>query len=135
MVLYYDNFYELIVLTGRYSPMGPPPYMAPAPQYPMGHAPYMGAGPSHTDPTAYAADYDDARHTFTMEDLCGGEYPADFDVIGSSQLPGAPLQPSQTPVPDPRPQRAVGSPDRLTYSIDHVRAQQRPKRTRTRRGG
>ena len=32
---------------------------------------------------------------FTMEDLCGHEANTDFDILGSSQLGGAPLYPSQ----------------------------------------
>ena len=65
-----------------------------------------------------------------MEDLCGGDFIDDFDIIGASQLGGTPLQPSQdvptqTPVAGSRPQRTAGSPDRFTYFAGHVYAHQR----------
>ena len=41
----------------------------------------------------------------------------------------------QTPQPLVRPERQVRSPDVLTYSEGHVRAQQRAKRVRRPRGG
>ena len=61
----------------------------------------------------------------------------DPDVLGSSQLGGAPLGYSQqqTPQPSVRPQQQMRSPDRHTYSQGHVHAQQRAKRVRHRRGG
>lgn len=54
------------------------------------------------------------------------------DILGSSQLGGAPPpqtqeQPADTPVPEGRAGRAV-PPDRLTYSQGHVRAQGRRDR-------
>ena len=65
-----------------------------------------------------------------------GEH-GDPDVLGYSQLGGAPLGISQqqTPQPPLRPERQVRSPDRHTYSEGHVRAQQRAKRVRRPRGG
>ena len=61
----------------------------------------------------------------------------DPDVLGYSQLGGAPLGISQQQTPQPlaRPERQVRSPDVLTYSEGHVRAQQRAKRVRRPRGG
>ena len=61
----------------------------------------------------------------------------DPDVLGYSQLGGAPLGIShlQTPQPPLRPERQVRSPDRHTYSEGHVHAQQRAKRVRRPRGG
>ena len=61
----------------------------------------------------------------------------DPDVLGSSQLGGAPLGYSQqqTPQPSVRPQRQMRSLDRHTYSQGHVHAQQRAKRVRHHRGG
>ena len=61
----------------------------------------------------------------------------DPDVLGYSQLGGALLGISQqqTPQPFARPERQVRSPDVLTYSEGHVRAQQRAKRVRRPRGG
>ena len=61
----------------------------------------------------------------------------DPDVLGSSQLGGAPLGYSQqqTPQPSLRPQRQLRSPDRHIYSQGHVHAQQRAKRVRHRQGG
>ena len=77
---------------------------------------------------------------FTMEDLCPSLPDTDFDILGSSQLGGAPLYPSQdaptqTPVPEPRPTRDVRSPDHFTYSAGHVHAQERARKTRRHRGG
>ena len=56
----------------------------------------------------------------------------DPDVLGYSQLGGAPLGISQqqTPQPSFRPEGQVRSPNRHTYSEGHVRAQQRAKRVR-----
>ena len=61
----------------------------------------------------------------------------DPDVLGYSQLGGAPLgfSQQQTPQPSLRPERQVRSPDCHTYSEGHVHAQQRAKRVRRRRGG
>ena len=65
-----------------------------------------------------------------------GEH-GDPDVLGYSQLGGAPLGISQQQTPQQlaRPERQVRSPDVLTYSEGHVRAQQRAKRVRCHRGG
>ena len=61
----------------------------------------------------------------------------DPDVLGYSQLGGAPLGISQQQTPQPlsRPEQQVRSPDVLTYSEGHVHAQQRAKRVRCPRGG
>ena len=61
----------------------------------------------------------------------------DPNVLGYSQLGGAPLGMSQQQTPQSllRPERQVRSPDRHTYSKGHVRAQQRAKRVRRPRGG
>ena len=77
---------------------------------------------------------------FPMENLYGTDGNTDFDILGSSQMGGAPLYPSQnvptqTPLPEPCPTRDIGSPDRFTYSTGHVRAQDRARKTRRRRGG
>ena len=62
---------------------------------------------------------------------------SDLDVLGYSQLGGAPfgISQQQTPQSQLHPERQVISPDRLTYSEGHVRAQQRAKRDRRPRGG
>ena len=114
--------------------MGPPPYL------PMGHPPYMGAGPSHATDAEFVGQYSDGDTAFIMEDLFRGDFTNDFDIIGPSQLGGAPLHPSQdvptqTPVAGSRPQRAAGFLDRFTYSAGHVHAHQRGKRDRTHRSG
>jgi len=75
---------------------------------------------------------------FSMEELYGTDGNTDFDILSSSQMGDAPLYPSQnaptqTPLPEPRPTRDVGSPDRFTYSADHVHAQDQARRTRRRR--
>ena len=82
------------------------------------------------------------NETFTLDDFdsLSPEEPAaqgDPDVLGYSQLGGAPLGISQQQTPQPlaRPERQVRSPDVLTYSEGHVRAQQRAKRVRRPRGG
>ena len=77
---------------------------------------------------------------FSMEELCATDGNTDFDILSSSQMGDAPLYPSQnaptqTPLPEPRPTRDVGSPDRFTYSASHVRAQDWARKTRRRRGG
>ena len=61
----------------------------------------------------------------------------DPDVLGYSQLGGAPLGISKQHTPQPllRPERQVRSPNRHTYSKGHVRAQQRAKRVLRPRGG
>jgi hypothetical protein len=65
------------------------------------------------------------------------EPPTQPDIMGSSQLGGAPPIQSQDPTqqaPEGRAQRQPRSPDRFTYSASHVRAQ-RAKRARPPRGG
>ena len=61
----------------------------------------------------------------------------DPDVLGYSQLGGAPLEISQQQTPQPllRLERQVRSPDRHTYSEGHVHTQQWAKRVRQRRSG
>src|SRR6266540_4387621 len=82
-------------------------------------------------------EYDNS--SFNLEDLDNLDAD-DRDVLGSSQLGGAPPLPSQepafqTPEPTVRPSRQAASPDRLSYPTGHVHAQQRPKRVRHGRGG
>ena len=92
--------------------------------------------------TLYATEDWPDNETFTLDDFdsLSPEEPAaqgDPDVLGYSQLGGAPLGISQqqTPQPSLRPERQVRSPDRHTYSEGYVRAQQRAKRVRRPRGG
>jgi len=82
-------------------------------------------------------EYDNS--SFNLEDLDNLDAD-DRDVLGSSQLGGAPPLPSQepafqTPEPTVRPSRQAASPDRLSYPTGHVHAQQRAKRVRRGRGG
>jgi len=92
--------------------------------------------------------YDNDNSSFTMFDIdrITAEGPSagfDQDVVGLSQMRGAPPPWSQDPpdatqqTPDAtgRPERAVRSPARHTYSVDHVNAQRRSKRSRRPRGG
>ena len=52
----------------------------------------MGAGPSsHSADADVVGGYSDGNTIFTMEDLCGGNFPDDFDIIVVSQLGEAPL--------------------------------------------
>ena len=101
----------------------------------VGFYPDAGAGPS-------SSSFRPDNETFTLDDFdsLSPEEPAaqgDPDVLGYSQLGGAPLGISQQQTPQPlaRPERQVRSPDVLTYSEGHVRAQQRAKRVRRPRGG
>jgi hypothetical protein len=71
--------------------------------------------------------------TFTMEDLDAATAP--HDVIGGSQMGGAPPpwtqdapDYQQTPAATGRPSRAARSPERHTYSVDHVNVQRRKKK-------
>src|SRR5438132_11495732 len=85
------------------------------------------------------ASYEYDNSGFNLEDLDHLDAD-DRDVLGSSQLGGAPPLPSQepafqTPEPTVRPSRQAASPDRLSYPTGHVHAQQRPKRVRRGRGG
>ena len=96
----------------------------------VGFYPDAGAGPS-------SSSFRPDNETFTLDDFdsLSPEEPAaqgDPDVLGYSQLGGAPLGISQQQTPQPlaRPERQVRSPDVLTYSEGHVRAQQRAKRVR-----
>jgi len=86
---------------------------------------FAGAGYVHT-----SYQYDNSG--FDLEDLDNLDAD-DRDVLGSSQLGGAPPLPSQepafqTPEPTVRPSRQAASPDRLSYPTGHVHAQQRAKR-------
>ena len=71
----------------------------------------------------------------TLEDLLGassGATPQPQDVIGASQMGGAPLDPTQATQEGEqqgRPVRATGSPDRFTFPTDQVR----PRKVRRRR--
>jgi hypothetical protein len=99
------------------------------------------AGPSHPATWDYgtAGDEYGASGGCTMEDLLGmGDDDYVPDVIGASQLPGAPPPQSQdplfqTPPQSVRPRRDVAPPSRFTYSADHVNAQQQVRRARRRR--
>ena len=95
-------------------------------------------GSSHVPTHIFEGHDTDDPFSFYMEDIGGTDGNTDFDILGSSQMGGAPLYPSQnaptqTPLPDRHPTRHTGSPDRFTYSADHVRAQDQARRTRRRR--
>ena len=97
-------------------------------------------GSSHVPTHIFEGHNTDDPFSFYMEDIGGTDGNTDFDILGSSQMGGAPLYPSQnaptqTPLPKPRPTRDAGSPDRFTYSAGHVRAQDRARKIRCRRGG
>src|SRR6185295_9198469 len=101
----------------------------------VGFYPHAGAGPS-------SSSFRPDNETFTLDDFdsLSPEEPAaqgDPDILGYSQLGVAPLGISQQQTPQPlsRPKRQVRSPDVITYSEGHVRAQQRAKRVRRPRGG
>src|SRR6185369_3009520 len=101
----------------------------------VGFYPDAGAGPS-------SSSFRPDNETFTLDDLdsLSPEEPAaqgDPDVLGYSQLGGAPfgISQQQTPQPLARPERQVSDPDVLTYTDGHVRAPQRAKRARRPRGG
>ena len=94
----------------------------------VGFYPDAGAGPS-------SSSFRPDNEIFTLDDFdsLSPEEPAaqgDPDVLGYSQLGGAPfgISQQQTPQPLARPERQVRSPDVLTYSEGHVRVQQRAKR-------
>jgi len=72
----------------------------------------MGAGPSsHSADADVVGGYSDGNTIFTMEDLCGGDFIDDFDIIGASQLGGTPLQPSQdVPTQTPWPAHVLSAP-------------------------
>jgi len=71
--------------------------MGPPQDFPMGPPPYMGAGPSHATDAPYAGQSFDADDAFTMDDLYEDDATAAFDIIGPSQLPGAPYNPHRPP--------------------------------------
>ena len=94
----------------------------------------MGAGPS----TGFVWASTDDPACFTMEDLTGGDDVYGFEELRSSQLPGAPIYPTQegpshTPVPPQRPPRHAGPPPRFTYSSGHM-PRRGARRTRPRTG-
>ena len=75
--------------------------------------------------------------TFTMDEL-----DPPHDVIGLSQMGGGPPPWTQdapyvheTPEPTGRPSRVGRAPEHLTYSVDHVNAQRKKKKTRAVKGG
>ena len=96
-----------------------------------------GAGPSHTQSIYMGTNIND-NEAFSFSDIDSDGGGDRHDVLGASQLDCAPLFATQeathTPLVQQRPQRVARSPDRHTYSTDHVRAQQRA-RQRRRRGG
>jgi len=96
-----------------------------------------GAGPSHTQSIYMGTNIND-NEAFSFSDIDSDGGGDRHDVLGASQLDGAPLFATQeathTPLVQQRPERVARSPDRHTYSTDHVRAQQRA-RQRRRRGG
>ncbi|XP_039795542.1 uncharacterized protein LOC120660946 [Panicum virgatum] len=124
---------------GPYPGMGPPPSTLAYP----GFYPDAGVGPSSSSQPGFVSNtFVLDSGGFNLEDLDNftSHSPTeqgDPDVLGSSQLGGAPLGYSQqqTPHPSLRPQRQLRSLDRHTYSQGHVHAQQRAKRVRHRRGG
>jgi hypothetical protein len=88
---------------------------------------YTNTGYYHTPGAGPSSSHLEA----TLEEIAGS---TQHDIIGSSQLGGAPPIPSQEPH-EGRPQRHARSPECFTFSEGHVRAVQRPKRPRARRGG
>ena len=89
----------------------------------VGFYPDAGTRPSSS---SFRSD----NETFTLDDFDSltPEEPAaqgDPDILGYSQLGGAPLGISQQQTPQLilRPERQVRSPDRHTYSLGHVHAQ------------
>ncbi|WVZ72227.1 LOW QUALITY PROTEIN: hypothetical protein U9M48_020723 [Paspalum notatum var. saurae] len=122
--------------TPSLQPMGPPAF---TPIYPQATAfnMFAGAGPSHTQSIYMGININD-NEAFSFSDIDSDGGGDRHDVLGASQLDGAPLFATQeathTPLVQQRPERVARSPDRHTYSTDHVRAQQRA-RQRRRRGG
>jgi hypothetical protein len=89
---------------------------------------------------AWADPFASDNLTFTMEDLDTATVP--HDVMGSSQMGGAPPpwtqdapEDHQTPAATGRPSRGARSPERHTYSVDHVIVQRRKKKSRVVKGG
>ncbi|XP_039843435.1 uncharacterized protein LOC120703417 [Panicum virgatum] len=129
------------------SPVGGPYLgMVPGPQIPAytGFYPDASAGPSSSSfrPGFVSSTFILDNEGFTLDELDSltPDDPVahgDLDVLGYSQLGGAPLGISQQQTLQPllRPERQVRSPDRHTYSEGHVCAQQRAKRVRRPRGG
>ena len=93
---------------------------------------------SYHIPTNYQGGDTNDTEAFSCSDVDSEGTGDHQDVLGASQLGGAPLFPTQevTQIPpvQPRPERVQRSPDRYTYPTDHVYAQQRA-RQRGRRGG
>ncbi|WVZ90776.1 hypothetical protein U9M48_037044 [Paspalum notatum var. saurae] len=102
---------------------------------PMGPATSMSFTPIRPQTTGFNLFEGVQDHQVNFSDLEHDQH----DIIGASQLEGAPLFPTQeatqTPVEQIRPHRVHRSPDPLMYSVGHVHAQQRPKRGRSRRDG
>ncbi|WVZ68415.1 hypothetical protein U9M48_017353 [Paspalum notatum var. saurae] len=102
---------------------------------PMGPATSMSFTPIRPQTTGFNLFEGVEDHQLNFSDLEHDQH----DIIGASQLGGAPLfstqEATQTPVEQIRPHRVHRSPDPLTYSVGHVHAQQRAKRGRSRRDG
>ncbi|WVZ84615.1 hypothetical protein U9M48_031633 [Paspalum notatum var. saurae] len=119
-----------------YTPMGTSLQpQSSMPYQPMGLATSMSFTPIRPQTTGFNLFEGVQDHQLNFSDLEHDQH----DIIGASQLEGAPLLPTQeatqTPVEQIRPHRVHRSPDPLTYSVGHVHAQQRPKRGRSRRDG
>ncbi|WVZ83209.1 hypothetical protein U9M48_030379 [Paspalum notatum var. saurae] len=119
-----------------YTPMGTSLQpQSSMPYQPMGLATSMSFTPIRPQTTGFNLFEGVQDHQLNFSDLEHDQH----DIIGASQLEGAPLFPTQeatqTPVEQIRPHRVHRSPDPLTYSVGHVHAQQRPKRGRSRRDG
>ena len=52
-------------------------------------------GSSHVPTHIFEGHNTDDLFSFYMEDICGPDGNTDFDILGSSQMGGAPLYPSQ----------------------------------------
>ncbi|WVZ67715.1 hypothetical protein U9M48_016758 [Paspalum notatum var. saurae] len=119
-----------------YTPMGTSLQpQSSMPYQPMGLATSMSFTPIRPQTTGFNLFEGVEDHQLNFSDLEHDQH----DIIGASQLGGAPLFPTQeatqTPVEQIRPHRVHWSPDLLTYSVGHVHAQQRAKRGRSRRDG
>jgi hypothetical protein len=84
---------------------------------------------------AWADPFVSDNLTFTIADYDAANGIAPPDVIGGSQMGGAPPpwtqdapDYQQTPAATGRPSRAARSPERHTYSVDHVNVQRRKKK-------
>ncbi|WVZ95563.1 hypothetical protein U9M48_041309 [Paspalum notatum var. saurae] len=123
--------------TPSLQPMGPPAFTPIHPQA-TGFNMSTGADPSHTQSIYMGTNINDNEaFSFSGIDSDGGG--DRHDVLGASQLDGAPRFATQeathTPLVQQRPERVARSPDHHTYSTDHVHAQQRARQQRRRRGG